>query len=41
MAGRGISADEAWKHLVHLSSVRHAKVRDIAEEIVARATGTS
>jgi PAS domain S-box-containing protein len=39
MAGRGVTADEAWEHLVHLSSTRHAKVRDVAEDIVARATG--
>lgn len=37
MADRGIDADAAWDHLVHLSSVQHVKVRDMAEEIVSRA----
>jgi AmiR/NasT family two-component response regulator len=37
MAHRGISAEEAWEHLVHLSATDHVKVRDVAEMIVARA----
>jgi PAS domain S-box-containing protein len=40
MANRGISAEAAWEHLVHLSSVNHVKVRDVAEGIVARGSGT-
>lgn len=39
MATRGVDAEEAWQHLVHLSSTRHVKVRDVAEEIVSQASG--
>ena len=39
MADRGIDADAAWEHLVHLSSTQHVKVREVAEAIVARAAG--
>ncbi len=39
MASRGLDADAAWEHLVHLSSTQHLKVRDLAERIVAGASG--
>jgi len=39
MAARGVSAEEAWEHLVHLSATEHVKVRDVAERIVAGAGG--
>lgn len=39
MGDRGIDADAAWQHLVELSSRRNRKVRDIAAEIVAAASG--
>ena len=39
MASRGCTADEAWQHLVDLSSTQHVKLRDVAEGIVARASG--
>jgi hypothetical protein len=39
MADRRIDAEQAWRHLVTLSSTHHVKVRDVAEEIVARASG--
>jgi PAS domain-containing protein len=37
MAKRGIDADAAWDHLVELSSTRHQKVRDVAQQIVSGA----
>ena len=39
MAVRGLDADAAWQHLVGLSSSHNRKVRDIAAEIVAAASG--
>ena len=39
MAAKGIDADAAFEHLVGLSSTHHVKVRVIAEQIVARASG--
>jgi PAS domain S-box-containing protein len=39
MADRGVDAEAAWQHLVHLSSTQHVKVREVAEAIVARAAG--
>ena len=38
MAHRGVGADEAFAHLVSLSSSRHQKLRDVASQIVADAT---
>jgi hypothetical protein len=37
MAARGLDADQAWQHLVKLSSSHHRKVRDVAADIVQRA----
>ena len=34
MATQGVDAAAAWDHLVRLSSTRHLKVRDLAEQIV-------
>jgi hypothetical protein len=39
MATGGIDAESAWEHLVRLSSSQQLKVRVIAEQIVARASG--
>lgn len=39
MAHRGIGPDEAFEHLVELSSTQHVKLRDLAEEMVRRAGG--
>jgi AmiR/NasT family two-component response regulator len=41
MAARGMDADQAWAHLVAISSSEQRKVRDVARDIVARVTGTS
>ncbi|MFC7496120.1 MULTISPECIES: ANTAR domain-containing protein [unclassified Nocardioides] len=38
MASRGCTADDAWQHLVDLSSTRHVKLRTVAEGIVAQAS---
>jgi AmiR/NasT family two-component response regulator len=38
MADRRIDAEAAFEHLVRLSSTRHMKLREVAEEIVHRAT---
>ncbi len=37
MAAHGIDANEAWDHLLTLSSSQHLKVRDLAQRIVERA----
>jgi len=39
MADRGMDADAAFAHLVRISSTRHVKLRDVAQEIVDRAAG--
>jgi AmiR/NasT family two-component response regulator len=39
MAEKGISPDEAFQELVTLSGAQESKVRVVAAEIVARATG--
>lgn len=41
MAHRGIGPDDAFAHLVALSSSRHLKLRDVATQIVAEAAKTS
>jgi len=38
MANRRVDADAAFEHLVRLSSSRHVKLREVAEEIVRRAS---
>jgi hypothetical protein len=38
MADRRVDAHTAFEHLVRLSSTRHMKLREVAEEIVRRAT---
>jgi AmiR/NasT family two-component response regulator len=37
MADRGVGPEEAFEHLVRLSSTQQVKVRDLAEEMVRRA----
>ena len=39
MADRHVDAQAAFAHLVHLSSTQHAKLRDVAQQIVDGASG--
>ena len=41
MADRHVNAQAAFAHLVHLSSTQHAKLRDVAQQIVDGASGPS